>query len=199
MPPCSTQRSALAHGLELGCDLLEGAVGCGGGDPGDQPDQPVIAGLARRAVQQFRLHDALGGQPPHGAAQPLHRPGGLGGAVQDAHDVAPGLGGPHPPHGRQPRVQLGQDAGEVCDVAAGADLADGVRVAGAQAGIAADPPATRAARSPALVRSAISARSSWAIAPCGVVVSIGSRRLRKCAPLASSCGSVPCSSVDTRA
>ena len=41
----------------------------------------------------------------------------------------------------------------------------------------------------------MSARSSWATAPktcnenipCGVVVSIGSRRLRKCAPLASSC------------
>ena len=40
------------------------------------------------------------------------------------------------------------------------------------------------------MRSAISARSSWATAPstcsenmpCGVVVSIGSRRLRKCAP-----------------
>jgi hypothetical protein len=54
----------------------------------------------------------------------------------------------------------------MCRVAAGADLADGVRVAGAQAGIAADTrPRLRAARSPALVRSAISARSSWATAP----------------------------------
>src|ERR1700759_3743077 len=50
-------------------------------------------------------------------------------------------------------------------------------------------PRLRAARRPALVRSAISARSSWATAPstcsenmpCGVVVSIGSRRVRKCA------------------
>jgi hypothetical protein len=83
----------------------------------------------------------------------------------------------------------------MCRVAAGADLADGFRVAGAQAGIAADTTRRRAARSPALVRSAISARSNWATAPstcsenmpCGVVVSIGSRRLRKCAPTASSC------------
>ena len=48
---------------------------------------------------------------------------------------------------------------------------------------------------PALVRSAISARSNCATAPstcsenmpCGVVVSMGSRRERKCAPLASNC------------
>ena len=51
-----------------------------------------------------------------------------------------------------------------------------------------------AVRRPALVRSAMSARSSCATAPsicrenmpCGVVVSTGSCRLRKCAPWASS-------------
>jgi hypothetical protein len=56
-------------------------------------------------------------------------------------------------------------------------------------------PRLRAAFRPALVRPAISARSSWATAPrtcrenmpCGVVVSMGSRRLWKWAPLASSC------------
>src|SRR3954451_1371926 len=56
-------------------------------------------------------------------------------------------------------------------------------------------PRLRAASKPALVRSAISARSSCATAPstcsenipCGVVVSIGSHRLRKYAPFAASC------------
>ena len=142
VPPRSTARRTLVHGLKLGGDLLQGTVRGGSGDAGDQPDQPVIAPLARRPVQQFRLDDALGHQSPNRAAQPLHRPGGGGNAVQDAHDVAPGLGRPHPPHGRQPRVQLGQDALQMCGVAADADLADGVRVAGAQAGIAADTTAT---------------------------------------------------------
>ena len=58
--------------------------------------------------------------------------------VQDPHDIPPGLAGAHPPHGRQPRVQLRQDAIEMRGIAAGAHFADGVRVAGAQAGIAAD-------------------------------------------------------------
>ena len=76
VPPRSTARRTLAHGLKLGGDLLQRAVRRGRGDAGDQPDQSVIARLARRAVQQFRLDDALGDQSPHGAAQPLHRPGG---------------------------------------------------------------------------------------------------------------------------
>jgi hypothetical protein len=88
VPPRSTARPALAHGLKLG------------GDAGDQSDQPVIALLAWCPVPQCRLDDALRHQPPHG---------------------------------RQPRVQLGQDALQVCGVTAGADLADGVRVTGAQA------------------------------------------------------------------
>ena len=69
------------------------------------------------------------------------------------------------------------------------------RRAGQGPGVAATRPRPRAACRPASVRSAIRARSSWATAPstcsenvpCGVVAAIGSRRLRKCAPLASNC------------
>ena len=146
VPPCSTARRALAHGLKLGGDLLQGAVWRCRLDAGDQPHQPVIALLAWRAVQQCRLDDAFGHQPPHSASQPFHRPGGLGSAVQDAHDIAPRLGGPHSPDGRQPKVQVGQHTIQVCGVAASTDLADGVRITGAQARVAADTAA--AARSP---------------------------------------------------
>jgi hypothetical protein len=66
---------------------------------------------------------------------------GFGLASQRCLDIAPGLGGPHPPHGRQPRVQPGQDTGEVCGVAAGANLADRRWIPCPQAGIAADPTA----------------------------------------------------------
>ena len=55
------------------------------------------------------------------------------GNVQDSHHVAPRLGRLHPPHDRQPCIQLGQDAVQVSGVAACGFLADGVRVPGAQA------------------------------------------------------------------
>ena len=45
-------------------------------DPGDQPDQAVIAPLWPCAVEQTGLNDAFVGQTAHRAAQPLHRPGG---------------------------------------------------------------------------------------------------------------------------
>ncbi len=76
VPPCSAARRALAHVFELGGNLLQGAIRRCRLDAGDQPDQPVIALLARRAVQQCRLYDALGHQSSHGAAQPFHRPSG---------------------------------------------------------------------------------------------------------------------------
>ena len=92
----------------------------------------------------------------------------------------------------QPGVQPRQDALQMRGVAARAQLCGwrlGHRRAGQDCrrrGRVHAPPFR-----PALVRSAISARSSWATAPstckenmpCGVEVSIGSRRLRKCAPL----------------
>ena len=76
-------------------------------------------------------------------------------------------------------------------VAACADLADGVRVPGAQARIAADPAA--ATRSPQPSFGALGDQRPLKLGDGtqdlqrGVVVSIGSRRLRKCVPLASSC------------
>lgn len=70
--------------------------------------------------------------------------------------------------------------------------------AGSQArrpGLAPTRPLIRAAFRPALVRSEISARSRWVTAPstwsenmpCGVLVSMRSRKLRKCVPAAANC------------
>jgi hypothetical protein len=50
VPPRSTTWRTLAHGLKLGGDLLQSVIRRGGGDAGDQPDQSVIARLARRPV-----------------------------------------------------------------------------------------------------------------------------------------------------
>jgi hypothetical protein len=88
--------------------------------------------------QQACLDDAFGGQPPCRAAQPLDRPVACSPPVQDPHDVTPGLVRTHPPRGRQPRVQLCQNAFEIGGLATAADLADRVRIPCPQAGIAAD-------------------------------------------------------------
>jgi hypothetical protein len=42
-----------AHALELGGDLLQGAIWYRGEDAGDQAGQPAITELPRRAIQQF--------------------------------------------------------------------------------------------------------------------------------------------------
>ena len=132
VPSRPTARRAFAHGFELADDLLERAIGHRGGNAGDQPHQTVIAALPLCAPEQRGLDDAFRGQPPHGAAHPLDRPGGIRAAVQDADDVAPGLVRAHPPHRRQPGVKLCEHALQVPCVAAGAQLADRLRVAGAQ-------------------------------------------------------------------
>jgi hypothetical protein len=67
-------------------------------------------GLPLRAADQGALDNAFSDQPSHGAAQPLHRPAILGGAVQDAHYIVPRLVEAHLPDGRQLAVQPGQDA-----------------------------------------------------------------------------------------
>ena len=145
LPSRSTTRCTLAHGLKLGGDLLKRAVRCGGGNAGDQPKQPIIPVLWPGAIQQVRLDDAFGDQSPDGAAEPLGGPGCRPAAVQDPHHVAPGLARAHAPYGRQPRVQMSQNAIQMRGVAACPDLANGVPIAGVQARIAAD--ATSAARS----------------------------------------------------
>lgn len=100
MPPRSAARCAFVHGLELGCDLLQRAVGCRCLDAGDEPDQPVVVSLRLRPIQQTGLEQALGDEAANRAAQPFHRPGCRLAAVQHPHDVAPGLIGAHPPHDR---------------------------------------------------------------------------------------------------
>jgi hypothetical protein len=83
--------------------------------------------------------DTFVGQPPYRAAQPLDRPGGgCLPTVQDPHDIAPRLVGAHLPDGGQPGVQPRQDAFQMRGFAACAQFADGVRITGAQTGIAAD-------------------------------------------------------------
>ena len=141
MPSCSAARRALAHGLKLRGDLLECAVRRGGGDAGDQPNQSVIAAPRLGAVHQARLDDAFRDQTSDGAAKPLDRPACRTAVVQDPHDVAPGLVRTHAPHGREPGVQMR-------GVAANPDLSNGIRIAGAQAGVATNA-ATRARRSQA--------------------------------------------------
>ena len=93
MPARSAPRRAFTHGLELGSDLLQCAVGRGRLNTGDQPDQPVVAALRSGALQQVRLDDAFGGQPPYRSAQPLDRPVGRLHPVQDPHDVTQGWPG----------------------------------------------------------------------------------------------------------
>ena len=89
-------------------------------------------------VQQACLDDAFVGQPPHGAAQSLDGPVGPSALVQDPNHIAPRLGRAHPPHRRQPIVQLGQNTLEMGGVSASANLSDGIRIAGTQTRIAAD-------------------------------------------------------------
>ncbi len=96
------------------------------------------------AIQQVRLDDAFRDQSPDGAAEPLSRPGCRATAVQDPHHVAPGLARAHAPYGRQPRVQMSQNAIQMRRVVACPDLANGIPITGAQAGMSADP--TLAAR-----------------------------------------------------
>jgi len=61
VPARSAARRAFPHGLELGGDLLQRAVGRRRLDAGDQPDQPVTAALPAGAAQQRRLDDAFVG------------------------------------------------------------------------------------------------------------------------------------------
>jgi hypothetical protein len=131
MPARSAACCALTHGLELRCDLLQGSLWRGGGDTGHQRDQPVVGGLARRAPEQVRLDDLFRHQAPYRSAQALGCPFGLAGSVQHADHVTPWLGWAHPPHRRQPRVQAPEHAVEMCGITGGADLANGVWVAGA--------------------------------------------------------------------
>ena len=64
MPSRSAPRRAFAHGLELGGDLLERAIGRRRLDAGDQPDQPIVPRLRLCAIQQACLEDAFRDQPP---------------------------------------------------------------------------------------------------------------------------------------
>src|SRR5208283_3218451 len=139
MPACSTPRRTLAHGLELSADLLQRAVRRSRLDARDEPDQPVVASLrcrarpikfasmmpsatnlrtvrrSRSAVQwpacpRFRTRTTS----PQGWSGRIRRT--VGSHVSSSASTSP-------------RWAL---------IATAADLADRVRVAGAEAGIAAD-------------------------------------------------------------
>jgi len=141
VPPRPTPRVAYAHRLELGGNLLKRAIGRCRLNAGDQPNKAIVASLRPGAIQQARLDDAFRGQPPYGAPQSFDRPGVGPPAVQDPHDIVPGLIGAHQPDGREPCIQPLQNTFEMGSVAAGAYFADGSRITGAQARIAANPAA----------------------------------------------------------
>lgn len=100
MPARAPSGCTLAHGFQLGGDLLQGAVRRGGRDVGNQSNEPIVTDQPPRAVQQLRLYNTLGHQPLDGSAQPLDSPGRGSVAVEYAHDVAPRLVGAHAAHGR---------------------------------------------------------------------------------------------------
>ena len=146
MPSCAAAWRALMHGFELGGDVLQGALGSGGLDAGDQANEAVVAMLGLGARQQTGLDQSLGGEAAHGATQPLDGPGaavglarsGGGGAVENPDDVAPGVIGTQAAHEGEPGLHPRQHCVEIAGITAGAELADGVGVAGAETGIAAE-------------------------------------------------------------
>ncbi len=142
MPSRATTPRSFLHGLEQGGDLLECAVGCSGPDARDRPNQPAVTRSQKRPAQQPRLDDAFIDRPAHRAAQPLDGPSqGIALAqstIQDAHDIAPRLVRTHAAHGWELGIELPQNAVAMCLVAPFPDLADRLRVAGAQTWIAAD-------------------------------------------------------------
>ena len=117
----------------------------------------VECGRAARASRSFI------GQMSNRPSKPFDRPrGGEGGApVQHPHHVAPGLLRAPGASGVRSAAkrQSGQHTLQMRSVAAGAELGYGGRVTGA-AGLPPTRPQCRAASHPALVRSAIRARSS---------------------------------------
>ena len=150
MPAGAAAGRALAHGFKLGSDLLQREIRRGGGDVGDQPHKAVVGAVPPRALEQLGLENAFRDQPTHGTPEPFDGPLAGAIAVEHAYDIAPRLLRPHPPNRGQPRLELGEHAAEMGRIAAGAQLADGCRVAGAQSGIAAKPAATAAGLQPGL-------------------------------------------------
>jgi len=90
------------------------------------------------ATQQSRLDGSFLNKSIYCPVEPLDHPGRILSAVQDPYEVAPGLVGAHPPHGRQPRVQWCQTAVQVLGISVCPDRADRGGVASAHAGVAAD-------------------------------------------------------------
>ena len=62
MTACAAVRRTLAHGLQLGGDLLQCPIRRRGPDADDQADQPIRAALRPGAVQQAGRDDALRGR-----------------------------------------------------------------------------------------------------------------------------------------
>ena len=106
-PARLASQRAFPHGFELYRDLLHRALGRRRLNAGNH--QAIVALLRPGALQQACLDNALVAQPAHRATKPLDGPGGGSAAVQDLHDVAPGLVGTHPQHRWQPVVQPDED------------------------------------------------------------------------------------------
>jgi hypothetical protein len=126
-------------------------------------------------------------EPVHRAAQPLEGPA-LALMVKRADDVAPAVLRPHPLDLGQPGRSVGDEIAEIDLVSRCGNRSDRAAPVLAQPWIAGKHAARLGRLDAGLVRSEISARSSWSTAPsncsenipCGVEVSIGSRGERKC-------------------
>ncbi len=118
---------------------MEGTFRCSRLDAGNQPNKPVVASLQAGTAEQRCLDDPFGYKPLYRPSETLDRPACGITLVDDTHNVAPRLERAHAANGWQPGVELGQHTVQISGVAAGLYLADGSRVASAQAGIAADP------------------------------------------------------------
>jgi hypothetical protein len=130
------------HRLELRRDLLQCPIWRRRLDARHQLNQPIVARLRSRTIQQCRLDHSFRYEPSYGSAKPFNGPRRAIAAIQDSDDIAPWLVWPHPTNCWQPGFELFEDTIEVGGGTAGPDLPDRVRVTGAQPGIAPDP-ATR--------------------------------------------------------
>ncbi len=144
-PAGSAARRALIHAFELRANLHQGEVGIRASDAGDKGEETLAACSARGGTKQVGICEAFGDEAFDGALEALDAPVGQGGAigfialgVQHTHDVLPAMIGAHLPRDRQPMFGGVIDALEIVLASGVDDALDGLGIAGAELGIAAD-------------------------------------------------------------
>ncbi|OAP40340.1 hypothetical protein ATC00_20880 [Sinorhizobium americanum] len=129
-------------------------------DAGDQSHWMMFRGPTRGSAEQFRVCELLAHHPMNRPAQALDRPV-VTSTIENAHDIAPAVPRPQLSDRRQPCLRRCNQVIEVGALARCGNRTDRLRSPFPQPGIAGKPAARLAACIPDLVRSAISARSSW--------------------------------------